>query len=240
MTLKIKHLNAADSGFDAQLDALLAFDTADESAVEDAVRNILSDVRQRGDAAVLEYSRTFDKLQADDFSQLILPRARLEEALTKITAEQRTALTAAAERIRSYHQRQLAESWQYTDEQGTVLGQLVRPLERVGLYVPGGKASYPSSVLMNAIPAHVAGVDEVVMVSPTPNGELNEMVLAAAAIAGVDRVFTIGGAQAVAALAYGTESVPAVDKIVGPGNIFVATAKRQVFGQVAIDMIAGP
>lgn len=239
-TLKIKHLNAADAGFDAQLDALLAFDAADESAVEDTVRQILVDVRKRGDAAVLEYSRTFDKLQASDICELILPRARLEEALTKITAEQRQALTDAAERIRSYHQHQLAESWRYTDEQGTVLGQLIRPLERVGLYVPGGKASYPSSVLMNAIPARVAGVDEVVMVSPTPNGEINEMVLAAAAIAGVERVFTIGGAQAVAALAYGTESIPAVDKIVGPGNIFVATAKRQVFGQVAIDMIAGP
>lgn len=239
-SVRIRHLDAAAADFDTRLDALLAFDASDELAVEDSVRRILADVRQRGDAAVLEYSRNFDKVPAKAMSELILGKDRLQQALERITPEQRDALTRAADRIRSYHRHQLGESWQYRDSQGTVLGQLIRPLERVGLYVPGGKASYPSSVLMNAIPAHVAGVDEIVMVSPTPNGDINEMVLAAAAIAGVERVFTIGGAQAVAALAYGTESIPAVDKIVGPGNIFVATAKRQVFGQVAIDMIAGP
>ncbi|MFP9016163.1 histidinol dehydrogenase, partial [Pseudomonas aeruginosa] len=196
--------------------------------------------RRRGDAVVVEFTQRFDGLQAASMADLILQRERLELALTRITVAQREALEVAAERVRSYHEKQKQGSWRYTEADGTVLGQQVTPLDRAGLYVPGGKASYPSSVLMNAIPAKVAGVSEVVMVVPTPRGEINEIVLAAACIAGVDRVFTIGGAQAVAALAYGTESVPRVDKIVGPGNIYVATAKRHVFGQVGIDMIAGP
>jgi len=204
------------------------------------VLEIIKAVRERGDAALVELTQRFDGLQVASMADLILPRARLEQALERITPEQREALEIAAERVRSYHERQKQDSWTYTEADGTVLGQKVTPLDRAGLYVPGGKASYPSSVLMNAIPAKVAGVPEVVMVVPTPRGELNELVLAAACIAGVDRVFTIGGAQAVAALAYGTESVPPVDKIVGPGNIYVATAKRHVFGKVGIDMIAGP
>lgn len=239
-SLRIKRLNAADEGFDASLRALLAFESGAESAVEDTVKNILADVRRRGDQAVIEYSNRFDRLSVQDFSQLIIEKQRLLAAVQNISSERRDALETAARRVRDYHQHQLAESWQYTDEDGSVLGQRITPMERVGLYVPGGKASYPSSVLMNAIPAQVAGVADVVMVSPAPDGVVNEIVLAAAAIAGIEKVFTIGGAQAVAALAYGTESVPAVDKIVGPGNVFVAAAKRQVFGQVAIDMLAGP
>lgn len=236
----INRLDAAAGDFHSRLDALLAFESSAESAVEDSVKNILADVRRRGDEAVIEYSNRFDRLSVSDFSQLIIEQHRLSEALDKISQEQRTALETAAQRIRGYHEHQRSESWQYSEQDGTVLGQKITPMDRVGLYVPGGKATYPSSVLMNAIPAKVAGVGEVVMASPTPDGVVNEMVLAAAAIAGISRVFTLGGAQAVAALAYGTESVPAVDKIVGPGNVFVATAKRQVFGQVAIDMIAGP
>lgn len=236
----INRLNAADSDFDAQLQRLLAFDVSAESAVDETVRSILADVRDRGDQAVVEYSNRFDRLSVESFSELVIDNQRLLSALDKISPEQRKALEAAARRVRAYHEHQLSESWQYTESDGTVLGQRITPMDRVGLYVPGGKASYPSSVLMNAIPAQVAGVGEVVMMSPTPDGLVNEMVLAAAAIAGVERVFTIGGAQAVAALAYGTESVPGVDKIVGPGNVFVAAAKRQVFGQVAIDMLAGP
>ena len=201
---------------------------------------IIQAVRVRGDAALVDFTRQFDGLDVASMAELILPRERLELALTRISSEQRAALEKAAERVRVYHERQKQDSWSYTEADGTVLGQKVTPLDRAGLYVPGGKASYPSSVLMNAIPAKVAGVPEVVMVVPTPRGEVNELVLAAACIAGVDRVFTIGGAQAVAALAYGTESVPPVDKIVGPGNIYVATAKRHVFGKVGIDMIAGP
>ncbi len=197
-------------------------------------------MRERGDAALVEYTARFDALQVNSMADLILDRARLELALERITDEQRAALEVAAERVTRYHEHQRQESWSYTEADGTVLGQQITPLDRAGLYVPGGKASYPSSVLMNAIPAKVAGVPEVVMVVPTPRGEINELVLAAACLAGVDRVFTVGGAQAVAALAYGTESVPRVDKIVGPGNIYVATAKRAVFGQVGIDMIAGP
>jgi histidinol dehydrogenase len=236
----INRLKVDEADFDAQLQRLLAFESSAESAVDDTVREIIADVRKRGDAAVVDYSNRFDRLKVADFSELIIGRDRLVAALDQITSEQRNALEAAARRIRDYHQHQLAESWQYTDRDGTVLGQRITPMDRVGLYVPGGKASYPSSVLMNALPAQVAGVGEVVMVSPTPDGVANEMVLAAAAVAGIDKVFTIGGAQAVAALAYGTESVPAVDKIVGPGNVFVAAAKRQVFGKVAIDMLAGP
>ncbi len=236
----VRRLNAQDTDFASQLDQLLSWESVSDDEVNQRVLDIIDQVRQRGDAALVDYTRQFDALEVQDFSELILPRERLELALTRIQPEQRHALEIAAERVRSYHEHQRQESWRYTEADGTVLGQQVTPLDRAGLYVPGGKATYPSSVLMNAIPAKVAGVREVVMVVPTPRGEINEMVLAAAAIAGVDRVFTIGGAQAVAALAYGTESVPAVDKVVGPGNIYVATAKRHVFGKVGIDMIAGP
>lgn len=208
--------------------------------VRNTVLRIIAVVRSEQDAALLKLTNQFDRRDAASISELCVSQERLQKALQAISTEQRAALETAAQRIRAFHQRQCAESWQYTEADGTVLGQRVTPLDRVGLYVPGGKASYPSSVLMNAIPAKVAGVAEVVMVVPAPRGELNEMVLAAAAIAGVDKVFTIGGAQAIAALAYGTETVPSVDKIVGPGNIYVATAKREVFGQVGIDMIAGP
>ena len=238
--LKIARLDASQADFNQHLDALLAWEGVSDRAVNQRVEEIIDAVRQRGDAAVVEFTSRFDGLDVQDMSDLILDRARLELALQRITAEQRAALEVAAERVRVYHEHQRQESWRYTEADGTVLGQQVTPLDRAGLYVPGGKASYPSSVLMNAIPAKVAGVPEVVMVVPTPRGEINELVLAAACLAGVDRVFTIGGAQAVAALAYGTESVPRVDKIVGPGNIYVATAKRAVFGQVGIDMIAGP
>ncbi len=236
----IRRLNAQDTDFNAALDQLLSWESVSDASINQRVLDIIDNVRSRGDAALIDYTRQFDGLDVAQMSDLILPRERLELALTCITPEQRTALETAARRVREYHQHQVQDSWRYTEADGTVLGQKVTPLDRAGLYVPGGKASYPSSVLMNAIPAKVAGVREVVMVVPTPRGEINELVLAAAAIAGVDRVFTIGGAQAVAALAYGTESVPPVDKIVGPGNIYVATAKRHVFGKVGIDMIAGP
>ncbi|MEZ3186777.1 histidinol dehydrogenase [Stutzerimonas stutzeri] len=236
----IRRLNAADADFARHLDHLLSWESVSDDGVNARVLEIIKAVRERGDAAVVELTQRFDALEVASMADLILPRARLEQALERITPEQREALEIAAERVRSYHERQKQDSWTYTEADGTVLGQKVTPLDRAGLYVPGGKASYPSSVLMNAIPAKVAGVPEVVMVVPTPRGEVNELVLAAACIAGVDRVFTIGGAQAVAALAYGTESVPPVDKIVGPGNIYVATAKRHVFGKVGIDMIAGP
>lgn len=239
-TAFIRRLNASDTDFSQQLEQLLSWESVSDDSVNQRVLDIIAAVRQQGDAALVEFTRQFDGLEVAEMGDLILPRERLEAALDKITPEQRQALEAAAERVRSYHEHQQQDSWQYTEANGTVLGQKVTPLDRAGLYVPGGKASYPSSVLMNAIPAKVAGVPEVVMVVPTPRGEINELVLAAAAVAGVDRVFTIGGAQAVAALAYGTESVPAVDKIVGPGNIYVATAKRHVFGKVGIDMIAGP
>jgi histidinol dehydrogenase len=236
----IRRLNAADADFARHLDHLLSWESVSDDGVNERVLEIIKAVRERGDAALVELTQRFDGLQVASMADLILPRARLEQALERITPAQREALEIAAERVRNYHERQKQDSWTYTEADGTVLGQKVTPLDRAGLYVPGGKASYPSSVLMNAIPAKVAGVPEVVMVVPTPRGELNELVLAAACIAGVDRVFTIGGAQAVAALAYGTESVPPVDKIVGPGNIYVATAKRHVFGRVGIDMIAGP
>ena len=238
--LAIRRLDAADQGFARHLDHLLSWESVSDDAVNQRVLEIIKAVRERGDAALVEFTKQFDGLDVASMADLILPRERLELALTRITAAQRQALEVAAERVRSYHEKQVQDSWTYTEADGTVLGQKVTPLDRAGLYVPGGKASYPSSVLMNAIPAKVAGVPEVVMVVPTPRGEINELVLAAACIAGVDRVFTIGGAQAVAALAYGTESVPPVDKIVGPGNIYVATAKRHVFGKVGIDMIAGP
>ncbi|WJW74843.1 histidinol dehydrogenase [Thiohalobacter sp. IOR34] len=238
--LEIKQLTAEAPDFWSQLESLLAWEGGANEAVEATVREILAAVRARGDAALVEYSNRFDRLQASAMAELEIPLARLQQALQRIPAEQREALEGAAARIRAYAERQKLESWSYTEPDGTLLGQQVTPLDRVGLYVPGGKAAYPSSVLMNAVPAKVAGVGELIMVVPTPDGELNELVLAAAAIAGVDRVFAIGGAQAVAALAYGTETVPAVDKIVGPGNIYVATAKGMVFGSVGIDMIAGP
>ena len=236
----VRRLNTQDTDFNTQLDQLLSWESVSDASVNQRVLDIIDNVRTHGDAALVDYTRQFDGLDVAQMSDLILNRERLELALTRITAEQRSALETAARRVREYHERQVQDSWRYTEADGTVLGQQVTALDRAGLYVPGGKASYPSSVLMNAIPAKVAGVAEVVMVVPTPRGEINELVLAAAAIAGVDRVFTIGGAQAVAALAYGTESVPPVDKIVGPGNIYVATAKRHVFGKVGIDMIDGP
>ena len=238
--MNIRRLSTADADFTAKLDELLAWESVSDEAVFNTVRSILSDVRKRGDAALLDYTRQFDRLDCQDASQLEMSPARLKQALGRIEPTLRSALEIAAERIRRYAEKQKLESWQYTEADGTVLGQQVTPLDRVGLYVPGGKAAYPSSVLMNAIPAKVAGVPELVMVVPTPDGVVNDVVLAAAAISGVDRVFTIGGAQAIAALAYGTETVPSVDKITGPGNIFVATAKRMVFGTVGIDMIAGP
>ncbi|MEJ2059674.1 MAG: histidinol dehydrogenase [Gammaproteobacteria bacterium] len=239
-TLNIRRLDAGAPDFRARLDALLAWESVSDAAVLQTVNEIIARVRAEGDAAVLDYTERFDHLTADTMAELELPRARLEQALAAIDGETRSALERAAERVRAYHEHQRLESWRYTEADGTVLGQQVTPLDRAGLYVPGGKAAYPSSVLMNAIPAKVAGVPELIMVVPAPGGELNELVLAAAAVAGVDRVFTVGGAQAVAALAYGTQTVPQVDKIVGPGNIYVATAKRMVFGAVGIDMIAGP
>ena len=239
-SIAIRRLDAADPDFSRQLDHLLSWESVSDDGVNQRVLDIIKAVRERGDAALVELTQRFDGLEVAAMADLILPRDRLELALERISPAQRQALEVAAERVRAYHERQKQDSWTYTEADGTVLGQKVTPLDRAGLYVPGGKASYPSSVLMNAIPAKVAGVPEVVMVVPTPRGEINELVLAAACIAGVDRVFTIGGAQAVAALAYGTESVPPVDKIVGPGNIYVATAKRHVFGRVGIDMIAGP
>ena len=238
--IAIRRLHSADAGFNAQLDELLAFESAQDAAVDAAVAAILADVKARGDAAVLEYTQRFDRLDAGSLTELELSPDELQKALADLPAEQRSALEAAAVRVRAYHERQVLQSWQFEEPDGTLLGQQVTALDCVGLYVPGGKASYPSSVLMNAIPAKVAGVRELIMVVPTPGGERNPLVLAAAALAGVDRVFCIGGAQAVGALAYGTQSVPKVDKIVGPGNAYVAAAKRRVFGVVGIDMVAGP
>jgi len=238
--MDIKRLNSSDSDFQSKLDSLLAWESVSDDAVFNTVKGILADVRQRGDAAVVEYTQKFDRLDTTSMADLTISAERLKQAYDSIEPVQRDALERAAERVRIYHDRQKTESWSYTEDDGTMLGQQITALDRVGLYVPGGKAAYPSSVLMNAIPAKVAGVAELIMVVPTPDGVINELVFAAAHIAGVDKVFAIGGAQAVAALAYGTDSVPQVDKIVGPGNIFVATAKRMVFGTVGIDMIAGP
>ncbi len=238
--MTIKRLDTTTPDFWKALEQLLAWEGVSDDKVNAVVREILQAVKQRGDAAVLEYTNRFDRMQATSLAELEIPRAQLEAALGKISPEQRRALELSAARVRAYHEHQKVDSWSYTEADGTLLGQQVTPLDRVGLYVPGGKAAYPSSVLMNAIPAKVAGVAELIMVVPTPDGIINELVFAAAAVAGVDRVFAIGGAQAVAALAYGTESVPQVDKIVGPGNIYVATAKGMVFGSVGIDMIAGP
>lgn len=236
----VTRLNADQSDFKAQLDHLLAWESVSNSQVASVVEDILQQVKSRGDAAVIEYTNRFDRRSVGDMAELLVSSEALQQALHQISPEQREALQLAADRVRQYHEHQKQSSWRYTEANGTVLGQQISAMERVGLYVPGGKASYPSSVLMNAIPAKVAGVEQLTMVVPAPDGVLNPMVLAAAAIAGVDQVLTIGGAQAVAALAYGTETITRVDKIVGPGNIYVATAKRAVFGQVAIDMIAGP
>lgn len=237
---KIRRLNSGDTSFWPQLKELLAWEAVSDDAVFTSVNNILKAVRSRGDAAVMEFTAEFDGLKVGSMAELEMPHSRLQGAYDNLDGEQRHALDAAAARIRSYAEHQKMESWEYTEADGTVLGQQITPLDRAGLYVPGGKAAYPSSVLMNAIPAHVAGVEDLIMVVPTPKGVVNDLVLAAAYVAGVNRVFTIGGAQAVAALAYGTETIPAVDKIVGPGNIYVATAKRMVFGAVGIDMVAGP
>ncbi len=237
------YLSTASGQFEADFKARLHWAADTDAAIESRVADILADVQLRGDAAVLEYTARFDGLTADSMAALELTQAELKAAFDAIPAKQRDALQAAARRVRSYHEAQKkasGESWSYRDEDGTLLGQKVTPLDRVGIYVPGGKAAYPSSVLMNAIPAHVAGVGEIIMVVPTPKGEKNLLVLAAAYVAGVTRAFTIGGAQAVAALAYGTQSIPAVHKITGPGNAYVAAAKRRVFGTVGIDMIAGP
>lgn len=240
MSLTIRRLSTREPEFLSTLDALLAFDNSTDEAIERTVAEVLANVRRLGDAAVLEYTQRFDRLTVTTMAELELPLAELAAAHANLPHEQREALRQAAERIRIYHERQKIESWEYTEADGTRLGQKVTALDRVGLYVPGGKAAYPSSVLMNAIPAKVAGVRELIMVVPTPGGVKNALVLAAAHLAGVDRVFTIGGAQAVAALAYGTQTIPQVDKIVGPGNAYVASAKRRVFGTVGIDMVAGP
>jgi histidinol dehydrogenase len=234
--MKLRRLSTRAAGFDAELEALTRYEAAQDPAVQETVRAIIADVRARGDAAVLEYTKRFDRVAAASLNELQIGKEKLEAALRTVPSIQAQALRSAAQRIKTFHEKQVQASWDYTDQDGTKLGQRVSALERVGLYVPGGKAAYPSSVLMNALPAKVAGVRELVMVSPNPNA----LVLAAAALAGVDRVYAIGGAQAVAALAYGTPSLPRVDKIVGPGNAYVAEAKRQVFGQVGIDMIAGP
>jgi histidinol dehydrogenase len=238
--MNIRKLSSLSAGFDAELDKLLAFEETADEKLEAAVAGILADVRKRGDAAVLEYTRKFDRLPLPDAASMELPRDMLRTAFEGLASEQRVALERAAQRVTDYHRKQVQSSWHYTEADGTLLGQQVTPLDRVGLYVPGGKAAYPSSVLMNALPAKVAGVGELIMVVPTPDGVKNPLVLAAAFLAGVDRVFTIGGAQAVAALAYGTRTIPKVDKIVGPGNAYVAAAKRRVFGVCGIDMIAGP
>ncbi|NDY92243.1 histidinol dehydrogenase [Ideonella livida] len=242
-SLNLRQLDASSADFEAEFQRLRHWSAEEDHAIEERVAAILADVKARGDAAVLEYTARFDGLSADSMAALELTREELKAAFDAITPPQRSALEAAAARVRSYHERQLAasgQSWSYRDTDGTLLGQKVTPLDRVGIYVPGGKAAYPSSVLMNAIPAHVAGVGEIIMVVPTPRGEKNALVLAAAYVAGVSRAFTVGGAQAVGALAYGTATVPGVDKITGPGNAYVASAKRRVFGQVGIDMIAGP
>lgn len=239
-TFDVQRLDSKAADFWQQLDKLTAWSDERDDEVSARVNEIIKAIRTEGDEALITYTNRFDQRQVAAAKELVIENDQLQQALSRVSAEQRQALKDAADRVRSYHQKQLQPSWQYQDEHDNLLGQQVTALDSAGLYVPGGKAAYPSSVLMNAIPAQVAGVENIVMVSPAPAGEVNDMVLAAAAVAGVDRVITIGGAQAVAALAYGTETVPAVDKIVGPGNIYVAEAKRQVFGKVGIDMIAGP
>lgn len=238
--MNVRRFFSRATNFDAELTRLLAFEETADEQLETTVAGILADVRKRGDTAVLEYTHRFDRLSLGSAAAMELPRAELRDAFDGLPVEQRAALEQAAQRVTDYHQKQVQVSWSYTEADGTLLGQQVTPLDRVGLYVPGGKAAYPSSVLMNALPAKVAGVSELIMVVPTPDGVKNPLVLAAAYLSGVDRVFTIGGAQAVAALAYGTATIPKVDKIVGPGNAYVASAKRRVFGICGIDMIAGP
>ncbi|MFN4043713.1 MULTISPECIES: histidinol dehydrogenase [unclassified Limnobacter] len=240
MSSQIRRLSTEDANFAEQFRALLAYEEQRDPHVEGAVADIIHAVRKRGDEALLEFTEKFDRVKVNSAAELEIGQAELKQAFDTLDSAQREALKVAAQRVRAFHERQVAESWEFTEADGTRLGQRVTPLDRAGLYVPGGKAAYPSSVLMNAVPAKVAGVKEVIMVVPTPSGVKNQMVLAAAHLAGVDRVFTIGGAQAVAALAYGTQTVPRVDKIVGPGNAYVAEAKRRVFGAVGIDMIAGP
>ncbi|MFQ5468826.1 MAG: histidinol dehydrogenase [Gammaproteobacteria bacterium] len=238
--INIQKLRSSDAGFWPALKGLLAWESVSDTDVNDTVKNILSDVRERGDQAVVEYTNRFDRLSASNVKDLELNKEKLEKAWASIDEAMRNALEFSVGRLREYHQHQKMKSWTYEEADGTILGQQITALDRVGLYVPGGKAIYPSSVLMNAVPARVAGVSEIIMVVPTPDGEVSDLVLAAARISGVDRVFTVGGAQAVAALAYGTQTIPRVDKIVGPGNIYVATAKGMVYGNVGIDMIAGP
>jgi histidinol dehydrogenase len=238
--MNITRLSTKQADFDAKLSKLLAFEETADEKLEATVAAILADVKKRGDTAVLEYTRKFDRLPLADAAAMELPQSELKAAFDGLPSAQKSALEQAARRVTAYHQKQVQSSWSYTEEDGTMLGQQITPLDRVGLYVPGGKAAYPSSVLMNALPAKVAGVGELIMVVPTPDGIKNQLVLAAAFLSGVDRVFTVGGAQAVAALAYGTESIPKVDKVVGPGNAYVASAKRRVFGACGIDMIAGP
>nr|WP_289623040.1 histidinol dehydrogenase [Neisseria montereyensis] len=238
--INIIRKNTQSPNFQSELKALLAFETAQDPKVDQIVADICTDVQKRGDAAVIEYTNKFDGTNAQSMQDLMLSQADLKAAFERLPETTQTALQTAAARVEKYHRHQKMESWSYTDEDGTLLGQQITPLDRVGIYVPGGKAAYPSSVIMNAMPAHVAGVPEIIMVVPTPKGERNDIVLAAAYVAGVTNVFTIGGAQAVAALAYGTETIPQVDKITGPGNAFVAAAKRRVFGVVGIDMVAGP
>ena len=237
---RIRRLDASHPEFDAQLQDLLAWNESVDADIHQRVGVIIEEVRRRGDDALIEFTRRFDRYEASSTAELELSQGAMRSAWESLTPEMAKALELAAQRIRAHAEHQKLESWTYTESDGTVLGQQVKPLDRVGIYVPGGKAAYPSSVLMNAIPAHVAGVDEIIMVTPTPDGEVNELVLAAAYLAGVTRVFRVGGAQAVAALAYGTQTLPSVDKIVGPGNIYVATAKKLVFGRVGIDMVAGP
>ena len=236
----INKFSTLDNDFDSELDSLIAWDSTIDEEISNSVKKIIDDVRHFGDSSVLDYTQQFDSIMAKSISELTISKERLKQSFDNLEKEQKDALSIAAKRIKSYHQNQVQESWNYSEDDGTVLGQKITPLERAGLYVPGGKAAYPSSVLMNSIPAKVAGVEELIMVVPTPKGIVNELVMAAAYVAEVDLVITIGGAQAIAALAYGTESIPKVDKIVGPGNIYVASAKRQVYGQVGIDMIAGP
>ena len=240
MTVSIKQLDFSDTNFSEELNKALAWDSISDAAVQDSVASILSDIKTRGDDAVVEWTNKLDRLEAGSIEALEISQEELKNSLDLIPTEQAEALQKAADRIRRYHEKQKQDSWQYTDEDGSVFGQKVTPIDRVGMYVPGGKASYPSTVLMDAIPARVAGVREIIVTLPTPDGGKNPLVLAALALAGVDRVFAVGGVQAVGALAYGTKTIPRVDKIVGPGNIYVATAKRAVFGQVGIDMVAGP
>ena len=236
----VRRLDTGHPDFEVQLQALLAFENAHDPAVESVVGGILEDVKARGDEALLEYTRRYDRMSVPNAARLEIPRPELQRALNALSPAQREAMAAAERRVRTYHEKQLARSWSYVEPDGTELGQKITALDRVGLYVPGGKAAYPSSVIMNAVPARVAGVREIIMTVPTPDGERNDLVLAAALLCQVDRVFTVGGAQAIAALAYGTATIPAVDKIVGPGNAYVAAAKRRVFGVVGIDMLAGP